>query len=190
MVLNVDNHVEVDIAGLPICPYRSIAARDTRGASRACRKAIVGSGRATAQLVRPGLPWTGLESRLVAVNGGLRDGAIRLLVHAFAPSPLAQTLVARVDLRKDAAAPGAWKALVRIPRIGNGYGALSAFSLNFKRFFSLHGKRRSFLSARCPEGEFRVWTPKIVFKNEARIPGRAAQTILKGGMGVPCTPKR
>lgn len=43
-------------------------------------------------------------------------------------------MIARVDLRRDGAvAPGAWKALVRIPRIGDGYGALIAFASNFER---------------------------------------------------------
>jgi hypothetical protein len=191
MALSVRNHVEVDVAGLPACPYRHIASRDTRGASRACRKAIVGSGRATAQLVRPEFPWVGLESRLVAFNGGLRHGAIRLFVHAYAPPPLKQTLVARVDLRRDgAAAPGAWKVLAQIPKIGDGYGSLTVFELDLKRFFFHGGERKSFLSARCPDGEFLVSTPKIVFRNEANIPGRAAQTVLKGGLAVPCKPKR
>jgi hypothetical protein len=28
---------------------------------------------------------------------------------------------------------------------------------------------------------------KLLFRNEARVPGVAAQTVLKGGIAVPCT---
>jgi hypothetical protein len=29
----------------------------------------------------------------------------------------------------------------------------------------------------------------VLFKNEAQIPGVASQTVLKGGIAVPCKPK-
>lgn len=188
----VDRDVAVDVSGLPVCGYRKIAARDSRGARRACRKAIVGYGAASTQLARPGLPPVELKSRLVAFNGGLRDGAIRVFVHAFAPPPLERSLVARVDVRRPrgASGPSGWKALAKIPRIADGYGSLTAFRLNLGRFFYHRRERKSFLSARCPDGRFKLTTPRLVFKNEANLPGVAPRTILKGGEVVPCTPKR
>lgn len=190
--LIVDKDVEIDVRGLSICGYRKIASRDSAGARRACRKAIVGSGWASAQLAKPGLPRMSLQSRLVAFNGGLRDGARRLLVHAFAPAPLKRTLIARVDLKRvgPAGGPTGWGAMAKIPRIGDGYGSLTAFRLNLKRFFFHRRERRSFLSARCPDGAFSVSAPKLEFRNEANIPGMARRTVFKGDLTVPCKPKR
>lgn len=190
--LSVDKDVDVDVLGLPVCRYRDIALRDTRDASRACRKAIVGSGKAAAQLVSPEFPWTGLESRLIAFNGGFKDGAIRIFVHAFAPAPLAQPLVARVDLRQVNHADGStgWKALVKIPKIGNGYGSLTVFQLDLKRFFFHRGGRKSFLSARCPDGRFRLSASRLEFRNEIETPRFASRIVFRGDLRVPCQPKR
>jgi hypothetical protein len=133
-----------------------------------------------------------LASRLVAFNGGSRDGAIRLLVHAFAPAPLERALIARVDLKRvgPAKGPTGWEAVAKIPRIGSGHGSLTAFRLNLKRFFFHRGKRKSFLSARCPDGELRVSAPRLEFRNEADVPGIAPRTIFTGGLLAPCEPKR
>jgi hypothetical protein len=190
-VLAVDKDVEVDVTGLPVCGYRKIASHGTQGARRACRSAIVGSGEASAVLTYPGSAPVKLATRLVAFNGGVRDGAIRVFVHAFAPSPLGRALVARVEVRRRGAVSGprGWETLMKIPKIGTGYGSLTGFRLSLERRFLYRGERRSFPSARCPDGVFRIMTPKLLFKNEARIPGVAAQTVLKGSLAVPCTPK-
>jgi hypothetical protein len=46
-----------------------------------------------------------------------------------------------------------------------------------------------YLEARCPDGVFKVSSPKTVFKNEAGTPGVASVTVLKGSLALPCTPK-
>jgi hypothetical protein len=64
------------------------------------------------------------------------------------------------------------------------------FHLKVKRGFAASGRRHSYLSARCPNGLFRVSIPKLTFVNEAHTPGLPPRTIMKGGLVVPCGAKR
>lgn len=54
---------------------------------------------------------------------------------------------------------------------------------------SLKSRKTGYLEARCPDGAFKVNSPKTVFKNEANTPGFAATTVLKGSLVLPCTPQ-
>jgi hypothetical protein len=54
----------------------------------------------------------------------------------------------------------------------------------------IHGKEHSYLAAKCPDGDFRLTVPEMLFRNEARTPGRGATTVLKGLSSVPCSPAR
>lgn len=186
-VVDVDKDVEMDVRGLPVCGYRTIAARDVAAARQGCRRAIVGSGEAEASLLLPGAERMSTRSRLTVFNGGRRGRTTMLFVHGYAQLPRPQALVARIEVEKIA---GGLHSVIDVPAIAGGYGSLTEISLKLRRSFSYRGERKSFLSARCPDGKFIVQTPKLVFKNEARIPGVAAQTVLKGGIAVPCKPKR
>jgi hypothetical protein len=74
--------------------------------------------------------------------------------------------------------------------IAGGSGSVLDFRFKLGRNFRFRGQKRSWAMARCPDGVFKVKTPKTVFKNEARTPGVGAQTVLRGGLAVPCKPGR
>lgn len=185
-VVDVDKDVAMDVRGLPVCGYRKIAARDVRTARQGCRRAIVGSGEAEASLLLPGAERMSTRSRLTVFNGGRRGRSTMLFVHGYAQLPQPKAVVARIKVERIA---GGLHSVIRVPAIADGYGSLTEVSLNLKRSFFYRGQRRSFLSARCPDGKFIVKTPKTLFRNEARIPGVAAQTVLKGSLAVPCRPQ-
>jgi hypothetical protein len=150
----------------------------------------VGSGEASAMLSFPGQAPIQVSSRLTAFNGGVRGRAKTLFVVGAIRIPVPQLVVTRVELRRWRNENGlGWQASVQIPVIADGSGSLTAFRLNLKRFFFYRGQRKSLLSARCPDGRFEMLAPKIVLKNEAKVPGVAAQTVLKGGLLIPCTPQ-
>lgn len=185
MVLNVDKDVEVDFRGLPVCqPGLRLAIRRPPGyLRRICREAIVGTGEAKVEIAFAEQRPIPQSSRITAFNGGMRGGGGRLLVHAFNSVPVPAAIVATVDLKPWMQG---WRAVVKVPRIVGGAGSLTSFRLNLKRFFRYRGERRSFLSARCPDGRFKVSIPKIRFENETNAPGIAPRTILRGGLLVPC----
>lgn len=73
--------------------------------------------------------------------------------------------------------------------IAEGMGSLIDFKFTLGRTYTHKGKELGLLEARCPDGKFKVNVPKILFKNEAKIPNVAPTTTLKGSLFVPCTPK-
>lgn len=180
IVVDVDRNVEVDFRGLPVCggKRRGDPRPGVRELRKKCRKAIVGRGKAWLTLSSGNDDPLRAYTTLTAYNLGI--GSRTLAIVGGVPG------VSTVKLRRSGSG---WKAVVQIPKIRGGSGSITAFRLNLRRSFFHRGQRKSFLSARCPDGKFVVMTPKLLFKNEARIPGVAAQTVLKGSLAVPCKPK-
>lgn len=186
-VLGIDKDVKIDVSGLSVCGYKKLAGRDTRQIRRACGDAIVGEGVAEFHIAYPENAPIPLPIPVTVVSGGVRAGVTTLFAHAFITVPVPRAVVATIEIRKRGEL--GLTATVRVPRIAEGYGSLTKASLKLRRFFRLRGKKRSFLSARCPDGVFKLKTPKLLFRNETQAAGTAAQTILKGGLAVPCTSK-
>jgi hypothetical protein len=184
IVLNIDKDVEVDFRGLPVCKGgRHDVRRRPDELKRLCREAIVGTGEAKLVVSFPNLAPIRMHTELTAFNLGIGSRSLAVVGAIGHPAPA--LIVAVVKLRR---LGRGWRAIVRIPRIAGGAGSLVSFRINLKRFFFYRGERKSFLSARCPDGVFKLSLPKLLFRNEARIPGVAAQTVLKGGLAVPCGP--
>ncbi len=181
--LRVDRGVAVDARDLPVCEG---GGRDVlRGGEEVreeCREAILGRGAARIQLAFPETVPIWVRSEFVLINGGIKDGATTLYAHAVVPIPQPREVVATIRMRRHLEGRFGWLVEVEIPVTAGGYGSLLAFDLNVWR--------KTLLSARCPRGELRIEMSKAVFRNEAGVPGQAAQTVLKGGLLVPCTPPR
>lgn len=191
-LLAVDKDVVVQTRGLPVCRgggfHRNTRpANALRRAEAACGEAIVGRGRAGFSISFPDQEPVYVASRVVLFNVGVRKGAITFRAAAELEVPVPSLLVATVELRRKA--PG-WTVTVRTPGVAGGSGSLSYIALKVGRKFNYRGERRSLLSARCPDGRFKISTPKLVFRNEAEAPNVAARTVLKGVLSVPCKPKR
>jgi len=80
-------------------------------------------------------------------------------------------------------------AIAKIPVIAGGSGSAVNFRFTLGTTYRYKHKMVGFFEARCPDGVFKVRSKKALFRNEARTPGVAAQTVLKGGVGVPCIGK-
>jgi hypothetical protein len=188
--MSVDKDLEINARGLPACRAnrRDLGfANFLRKLEKACGDAIVGRGRVGILVSFPGQIPRSLSSRVVVFNNGVRDGAT--LLHAAAEAGVGdpRLLSARIEVRRKGFG---WTAQVRTPAIADGSGAITNFSLNLHRDFTYRGRPRSLFSARCPDGKFKLSMPKLVFRNEANVPGVAPRTILKGSLQVPCRPRR
>jgi hypothetical protein len=178
-MVTLDRGLKIDTSGLAACPRRRLERLDAAEARKACRKAIVGHGVALVGVASTG---SALRMPLMLFNGGTSEGVTRLFVYSSAEAaggPL--VAVARIRHREEGL-----KATWRLPRILDGDGSLLGFHLKVTRGFAASGRRHSYLSARCPNGLFRVSIPKLTFVNEAHTPGVPPRTLLKGGLVVPC----
>lgn len=188
-VFDIDRNVIVNSTGLPVCRPGQLEARDTKAARRVCGRTTVGRGTAHVEVAFPEQAPIKIASPLLVFNGGTRRGQTKLLIHTFITVPAPAAIVTQVTLKREHRGPFALHGVAKVPVIAGGSGSALDFSFEVKRFYRFKHHRRSFLIARCPDGRFRVRTTKTLFKNEAGTPGVAAQTVLKGGLVTPCTPR-
>lgn len=187
-----DGDVGLNVKGLPACDNRGprLLVRhpnELRWHEKRCRASIVGRGRVWISISFPEMDPIPVSTRVVLLYGGTSRGAILLYVLAKIDMPVPVVLAASVHVRRKPG--GRWSARAEIPRIAGGSGAITRFSLRVGKRFTYRGGRKSLFSARCPDGELSFEAAKLLFKNEARIPSVAAQTVLKSRISVPCRPR-
>lgn len=185
-VVRIDKDVKLNVKGLPVCKPGQLTARNTSAANRVCGKTVLGKGLAHAQIAFPEQAPIKVRSPITVFNGGGNAKRSKLLIHTFLTVPVPAAIVTQVTIRKRGTGV---HAVAKIPVIAGGSGSVLDFRFKLGRSYKFKGRRMHYSMAKCPDGVFRATTPKTLFKNEARIPGVAAQTVLKGGLGVPCKPR-
>src|SRR5680860_973120 len=186
-VVRIDKDVKLNVKGLPVCKAGQLTARNTRAANRVCGKTVLGKGLAHAEIAFPEQGAIKVRSPITVFNGGGNAKRSKLLIHTFLTVPVPAAIVTQVTIRKRGTGI---HAIAKIPVIAGGSGSVVDFRLTLGRNFRFRGHKTSYAMARCPDGVFKARTPRTVFKNEARVPGVSAQTVLRGGLAVPCTPGR
>jgi hypothetical protein len=179
----VGRGIRVDTEGLGSCARRRLERLNAAATRHVCRSAILGRG-----VARVGLASSDsvFSVPLVLFNGGTSTGVTRLFVHSSAEAAGGPVVAVAKIRHREEGLGATW----RLPRILGGDGSLLGFRLEVKRGFAASGRRHSYLSARCPNGVFRVSAPKLTFVNETHAPGVPSQTVLKGGLAVPCAARR
>jgi hypothetical protein len=185
-VVDIDKDAKVDSTGLPVCKAGQLEAQNTANARKVCGKTTVGSGLAHAEIEFAEQAPIIVTSPITVFNGGTSGGKTKLLIHTFITVPVPAAIVTEVTISKKGSGT---HAVAKIPRIAGGAGSVLDFKFKLGKKYTFKGQKRSLLMARCPDGKFKVTTPSTVFKNEAGTPGVPSQTVLKGGLLVPCTPK-
>jgi hypothetical protein len=184
--LEVDKDVKINTKGFPVCRPGQLEARDTKAAKRVCGKTIVGSGSAHAEIAFPEQAPIKVLSPLLIFNGGESGGKVTLLAHTFITVPAPAAIVTRVTVQRKGTGV---HAIAKIPVIAGGSGSAVDFRFTLGKTYRYKRRQVGYFEARCPDGVFRVRSKRALFKNEAGTPGVAAQTVLKGGVGVPCIGK-
>lgn len=186
VVVDIDKDVKVNVKGLPSCKPGQLEARDTKAAKAVCGATTLGSGIAHVEIAFPEQPPILVNSPLTVFNGGEQGGKVKLLIHVFITVPVPAAIVTQVTIQRKGTGI---HSISKIPVAAGGSGSAIDFKFKLGRTYAYKGKQVGYFEAKCPDGKFKVSTPKILFKNEARVPGVAAQTVLEGGLFVPCTPK-
>jgi len=96
-------------------------------------------------------------------------------------------IVTTITIKKIRKGRFGYRTVARVPAIAGGSGSALDFSFTIaKKFFRFKRHKHSYLEARCPDGRFVAKVRRSVFKNETREPAVAPQTVLRGGIVVPC----
>jgi len=185
--VDIDRNGRINTRGVPVCRGGQLEARDTKAARRVCGKAIVGRGSAHAEISFPEQKSIRVASPLLIFNGGTKGGKTTMYIHTFLTVPVPAPVVTTITIKKIHKGRFGYRTLARVPVIAGGSGSALDFSFTIlKKFFRFKRHKHSYLEARCPDGHFLAKVLRSVFKNETREPGVARQTVLKGGIIVPC----
>ncbi len=187
--IDFDKNGTINTTGLPICKSGQLQATDTKAAKKACGKTEVGSGNGEVEIA---FPEQGIStSRRRSPSSTAAPGAARRRCSSTPTStcrsPL--TIVTTVTITKIHAGRYGLRTVSKVPVIAGGSGSILSFDINFGKTYTYKGKKMSYIMAKCPDGHFNADVKSAIFKNEAKVPGVASQTTLKGTVIRPCTPK-
>jgi hypothetical protein len=154
--IDIDKTIAVDAVGLPTCPESQLEARSSANARRACGEAIVGSGKAEVEVAFPEQPPFRSTGPLILFNGGTRGGTTTLLLHAYVNVPAPTAIVVKATIARIHEGPYGLRIQARVPRIAGGAGSVTHFELKVGRRYTYKGRKKSFVSAGCPTGTWRV----------------------------------
>jgi len=133
--------------GLPTCTARRLRNTTSAGALEACRPALIGTGRMSAEVKVPNQPAFVVQARLLAFNGRVR-GRRAVLVHGISAQP-PTTVVLPFLIRYR---PGRFgTALVAdLPPTLGPWPHFAHFEIDLFRRYGYRGHRLSYASASCP----------------------------------------
>jgi hypothetical protein len=185
-VVDIDKDVKLNVKGLSVCKAGQLEARDTKAAKKVCGTTVLGSGLAHVEIAFPEQNPIKVSSPITVFNGGEKGGKVTLLIHTFITVPAPTAIVTTVTIQRKGTG---LHTISKVPVIAGGSGSVLDFKFQLRRTYKYKGKKVSYFEARCPDGLFKVKTPKTTFRNEAQTPGVPGTTVLKGSLAVPCTPK-
>jgi hypothetical protein len=176
-VIDFDRDGRLSSGGLPVCAPAQVAELDTTRARQACPNAIVGSGRVEATIDVPdgSVP---VSSPLTIFNGPPENGHPTVVLHSHTTFPATETLAILVPVERRRG-EFRYRAVLEIPPIAGGRGAITRVEARVGRRFNAGGKRRSYVSAHCSDGILRTHG-RFTF---------ADGTIVDGAVEKACTPR-
>jgi hypothetical protein len=152
-VLLDTKNAAVNVKGYPVCTSGKLQARDTAAVEAACKPAIIGKGTTIVSVKFPEQPPIPAKSPLLVFNGGTSGGTTTFFIHAYLTQPITTAIVTTVKIKK---AGSGLKSITTIPKIANGAGAVTDFSLKIDKKFTYKGKKISVLSAKCVGGKIQA----------------------------------
>jgi hypothetical protein len=148
LTIAINRHGHLFSHGLPRCRLGRINPSTTREALAACRSALVGEGRFSANVRLPEQSPFPSNGKVLAFNGKLR-GRPAIFAHIYGTDPVPTSYVLPFFIKST---PGTFGTVLEtsLPNVTGEWGFVTGISMTLNRSFSYRGRRRSFLSAGCP----------------------------------------
>lgn len=172
-ILEGDRHASISVKGIPVCRGGKLQSTTSQGARKACGNvALVGSGKAKAEIKFPDQEPIPVTSELLAFNGGFRGGVTTLYLHAYITVPTPAAIVTVVKIKRVHKGRYGLQSIATIPKIAGGAGSVTFFKLTLKK---------GIISATCPDGHLNARGTAVF--------GSSPPTRLNGAVVRPCTGK-
>jgi hypothetical protein len=148
LTIAINRHGHLFSRGLPRCRLGHIDPSTTREALAACRPALVGEGRFSANVRLPEQSPFPSNGKVLAFNGKL-NGRPTIFAHIYGTEPVPTSYVLPFFVKSTS---GTFGTILEtsLPSVTGEWGYVTGLSMTLERSFSYRGKRRSFLSAGCP----------------------------------------
>jgi len=179
VIVDFDRDGRLTTAGLPVCQPTQLEEATPAEARARCPRAIVGKGRVEAVVVPDGLGPVSTSSALTLFNGPRLDRKPTVILHARTTSPMAQNFVLTIPIARRAG-EFRYRAVVDVPPIAGGRGALTHLDVDIGRRYRYRGSPRSYTSARCSDHVLRTHG-RFTF---------ADGTIIDGSVDKGCSVRR
>lgn len=153
--VSIDKNVRINTKGLPTCRPSRLQNTDAPTARRACKKAIIGKGRANAWVAMPDSLKIPAPAPVTVFNGTPVGRKPVFLIHAYTTVPVPTTFVVPgVYIKKRG--PYGYQLTFNVPAIAGGYGSLDYFDSKVGHSWRYKGKKQSYGYGRCVNGKFRL----------------------------------
>jgi hypothetical protein len=152
----------VNVKGFPTCSSGQLQARDTHAVEAACKSAIIGKGTTTVSVKFPEQAPIPAKSPLLVFNGGVKGGVTTFYIHAYLTQPITTAIVTTVKIKKSGTG---LKSVTTVPKIANGAGSVTNFSLKIDKKFTYKGQKQSVLSAKCIGGKIQAHVTAKFYDN-------------------------
>jgi hypothetical protein len=166
----------VNVKGLPTCSSGQLQATDTKTAEAHCKSAIIGKGTTTVSVKFPEQTAIPAKSPLLVFNGGFKGGVTTFYIHAYLTQPITTAIVTTVKIKKSGSG---LNSVATVPKIANGAGSVTSFSLKIDKKFTYKGQKQSVLSAKCVGGKIQAHVTSKFYDNS-----QLSADVLRT-----CTPK-
>jgi len=150
--IDFDKNASVFTKGVPTCKSGKLQNVSTEIAKRECKSAIIGKGTARALLPVGNTVFT-VKQTVTAFNGVPKGKKPVILLHTYGTTPVQTTLVLTATVKNYYKQGYGPRLDVKVPLIANGAGALTYFNVKVQKNYKYRGKKRSYISAKCPKNK-------------------------------------
>jgi hypothetical protein len=178
LFLEFDRNGHLNTKGLASCTAAKLQSTLTAQAKKACGAALIGSGRAEAEIAFPEQAPFSAGGPLLIFNGS-KGNKQELLFHVYAKVPAPTTFVTSAKIGKGKGIYGT-SALIKIPTITSGQGSLIGFRATINKSFNYKGKKQSVLTATCKTGKLQA-RGDFLFGGGTKLSGKVTRS---------CTPAK
>jgi hypothetical protein len=163
----------VDVKGYPTCTSGALQARDTAAVKKACPDSIIGTGKTVISVAFPEQKPIPATSPLLVFNGGTSGGTTTFYIHAYLTQPITTAVVTTVKIKKSGTG---LKTVTTVPKIANGAGSVTDFSLKIDKKFMYQGKQHSVLSAKCIGGKIQAHVTAVFYDASPKLSSDVLRT--------------
>jgi len=178
VLLETDKNGAIDVKGYPACTSGKLQSQTTPAAEKACKGTLIGTGTTNVEIEFPDSKPVPVSSKLLVFNGGFKGGTTTLFIHAYITVPVPAAIVTTVKIKKINKGRYGLLSVASIPKIAGGSGSVTSFSLKVDKKFTYKGKKKSVLTAKCPDGKLQA-NATAIFADGTR----ASQDFVKACTG-------